>query len=300
MVVNIPVKTAIINTDDQVQLRNLSNGNYATGNCTPTSGGFILRGFLNNVAGSQLQLLSPATRIQKTTFSPGVKELNIYQFALSGTAKKGDLFILRMFSLNDSPVEFQNYSITKHFQLSKDAGTVNQLVADLAQLINADPYSPVIAIPGFNNASPAVDDRNKLALVAKETGRNFFFELSSYVDGGTGRSISITKLTYGSQMYSNEDVLETAVQAALPVNTYDYLKNLHWSLNVEVDRNIEWFPRKGTNYVSYYFEVSKDVSPSGGYLPGSPASIRTGYKIWVADGLSLATAMDLLMADVNV
>jgi len=295
----LPVKQIIVNDDTQVVLREDDGTAYADGDCTPSAGGFILEGFLSLVLGSKLALLKASTRIIKDTPVAGAGEKAAYTVTSAAGIAAGTIFRLVTDSVDLTPTEFQNRPNEKRYQTSNATTTAATTVAELVSTINADLNSPVTAYAGFNNVGPAQDDSAKIVLIAKETG----IKVDLYVGSGAS-GISIAKVAAGTTVYHTaEDTNAVTAGASLPINTYDYLKNIEWAKNLDFDRNVNWMPLPGNQYNSYYFEV--EAAPFLGHADGSlhsevPGVQRTGYKLWVKTGTTLATNMDLLVGDVNV
>ena len=298
---NLAVKDIIVNDDAQVVLKEDDGTAYVTADATPSAGGFILEGFLSNIIlGSQLELLRSATRIIKDTPSAGVAEIKAYTIAVTTGFKKGDIFRITVDSLDLTPTEFQNREVEKRYQLSSDCATAVLLIAELVKTINGDPNAQVTAYAGFTNVTPSQDDSAKLVLVAKKVGQTFNFFYSNKTTGvGTVTAVALTTTVY----HTAEDTSAVTINAALPLNTYDYLKNINWAKNVDFDRNVNWFPLPGISYNSYYFEVNGTVHPSTGNDPIPNEKRNTakyGVKVWVKTGLTLDTALTALTANMNV
>lgn len=304
----IPVKQIIVNSDTQTQLLTLAGVAYdGSTNATPTTGGFQLKGFLNGVDSTQLKLLRSATRVIKDdAASAGVAEIASYLIAASGgSAKAGDTFRVLTDSLDLQPTEFQNNPIEKRYQLSVDCANAAAIVANLVLVINADKNSMVTAYAGFNNASPVQDNTASIVLIAKTKGQTANLYRGAY--GSPDQvtyTVTATKAAAGVTIYHTaEDTSAVTAEATLPLNTYEYLKNISWPKNLDFDRNPEWLPAKDTNYVGYYFEIvsSSVVDMGDNDVPSSaPASATTGFKLWVKSGLTLDTALDALKTDMNV
>lgn len=118
--------------------------------------------------------------------------------------------------------------------------------------------------------------------------------------------VTLTAVTGGQKvaLYSADITLSWAedTPAALPINTYDALKNKEWARNLDYDRN-EWeMPRQGVTYKSYYFEVDWTGVIAGSDVAGQTNQAgRTGFMIYVNPAAStLVTALDYLVGDVNV
>lgn len=304
---NIPVKEIIVNADSQVRLLASATGAAFDGstNITPTSGGFILEGFLGPILGSQVQVLSGTTRIRKTAFSAGVTAKVAYAITAASGAKAGDTYRVVTDSLDLTPTEYQNRPTEKRYQLSVDCANAGAIATELVARINADPKSQVIAYKGFNNASPAQDDSTKIVLVAKTAGVSVALYVGEYsVVGQTTYSVSLTKSANAATVYHTaEDTSVTTSDAALPVGTYDALKNINWAKNFDIDQNINWMPLPGGEYETYYFEVNGTVPATLGNDP-IPNELHNGtrfaVRLYVKNALALETALDFLVTDLNV
>jgi hypothetical protein len=295
---NIPTKEIIVNDDSQVILKEDDGTAYAAADASPSAGGFILEGFLQLVLGSQLELLRTAVRIIKDTPAAGVAEITAYTVVAAAGAPAGSVFRVVVDQL-DMPAEFQGRPLEKRYQTSDAQSSAATLVAELVENINADKNAQVTAYAGFNNASPAQNDSAKIVLVAKTVGQKVDLYLGASVTG-----VTLTKAAAGVTVYHTaEDTSAVTVAASLPINTYDYLKNIQWAKNLDFDRNVNWMPLPGVSYNSYYFEVNGTVPPSSGSVPHPSQkqnAVKTGYKIWVKTGTTLATKLDLLVTDMNV
>ena len=272
---NIDTKSIVVNSDTQVILREEDGTTYADNDVTPTAAerGFILEGFLGLVMGTELNVLKPQTRIIKTSASTGTAE--VLDYVLTATANvAGSVLRIVYQSLNLSPVESQNIPLEMRYQIPANA-TTDTIGADIVSTINNNPSSPVTA------AYTAGTDT--LRLTAKQKGVTF-------------------------RLYATETLWTAAptvvAAAALPVNTYDDLKNLEWARNIDIDRNLNWAPLPGVSYTSYYFEVVR-VPPyklGNNPLPNERhAATITGYTLYVsAAAATLLAALDFLVGDVNI
>jgi hypothetical protein len=87
-----------------------------------------------------------------------------------------------------------------------------------------------------------------------------------------------------------------------PVNRYVNLKNLQWDVNVDFDRNAEYFPLRGARYVSFYFKLQREEVPVGGFdLPSEEPQIsETEFVLYINESLEdLITQFDMWTADMN-
>lgn len=240
---------------------------YQAADATPSAGGFILEGFLGLTLGSQLVLLRTGVRIIKDTPVAGVAQ--VATFTVTSTSSlKADGFRIVTSSLDLTPTEYQNRDVEMRYQMSTAEAAAADIAAHMRDTINGNKFSKVTA-----SAAGAV-----LTLTAKETGKPF-------------------------TLYSEKIIGTFAVTtpAAVPINTYDDIKNDHWPNNVDFDRNVEYFPEFGTSYVSYYFEVDRPGFVGGQTVAGNKnVNAKTAYRLIIKDNLALETAMDLLVTDMNV
>jgi len=263
----IPVKEIVVNKDTQVRLLEDDGTAYAAADATPSAGGFILEGYNELTLGSELVLLSAAVRIIKDAAAVGVAQ--IATFTVSSTAAAiGDVFRTVSQSLDLTPVEYQNQNVEKRYQMSTAPATATLIAAHMRDTINGDKNAKVTA-----TASGAV-----LTLTAKEKGVSFV-------------------------LYSTPIVGAFAVTtpAALPISTYESIKNTHLPVNFDIDRNVEAIPEYGALYDTYYLEVEKTGFVGGHTVPSNKnVASKVGLRLIVKQGLTLATALDLLVTDMNV
>lgn len=296
---NVPVKEIIVNDDSQVRLL-AADGTAFTGtsNITPTSGGFILEGFLGPVLGSQVQLLSAATRIRKTVFSAGTAETAAFTITAAAGAKRGDTYRVVTDSLDLTPTEYQNRPTEKRYQLSVDCANPTAIATELAARINADKSAQVNAFVG------ETADAGKIVLVAKRVGVTVSLHVGEYnVWDQTTYTVSLTRVANATAVDVVTAANQTTAAAALPVGTYDALKNINWAKNFHIDQNLNWMPLPGTDYDTYYFEVNGPVSATLGNDPIPNEihnSTRYGVRLYVRNNLTLETALDFLVTDLNV
>lgn len=270
MIFELPIKEIIVNSDSQVRLLEDDGTAYADNDLVAgTSGGFILEGFHGLIMATELVLLASALRIVKETQTAAAAEITTY--VLTGTTAPADcVFRLVVDSLDYTPTVFQNRGYEKRYQIPVQT-TVDGVGAAIAAAINADKNAPVTA------AYTAGSDT--LTITAREAGQTI-------------------------DLYSEDYVLPTkgtTTTASLGVNNYDNLKNINWSKNFELDRTSQYFPVLGAEYTSYYFKTSKS-SADGGDIGFPTSALRTttqDFRIWVKEGLTLETALNLLTADAN-
>lgn len=267
----LPVKDIIVNDDAQVRLLEDDGTAYVTGDVTPSAGGFILEGWSQLILGSALNLLAAATRIIKDVPSAGAAEITTY-LLVTTTAVADTVFRIVYSSLDLMPTEQQNQPLEKRYQIPVQT-TVDGVGAALAAAINIDKYAPCVA--SYNAGT------DTLTLTAKNKGVTL-------------------------DLYSSDYVLPAktiTTPASLPVNTYDYLKNINWAKNFNIDRNLNWMPIPGNSYNSYYFEVLSDSVADLGN-DGVPSEVHgktnSGYRVWVKTGTALDSAMNVLTGNVNV
>lgn len=288
----IPVKQIIVNKDSQVRLLEDDGTAYVAADVTPSAGSFILEGFLSLTPGSKVVLQKAATRIVRDVTAPAVAEIAAFTIPTAALAA-GDVFRVTLESVDLTPTEFQNINIEKRYQASSAQATNATVLAHIAATINADPKSLVTAFVGFNNVTPVQNDSSKLVLVAKNKGQKIGFFSSK---------LSITRVANATVVYHTaEDTQVTTVLGAVGVGHYDTLKNNDWAANVDFDRNVEWAPEIGATYTTYYFEVdSTGVNGSQTIAGGKALESRTGFRLYVKNGLTLETALNALATDLNV
>lgn len=307
---NIPQKEIIVNDDSQVRLLGSTNGStwvaYVAGtNLAPANAAHQaqLEGFLTTFNVTNLQLLTTAVRVRKSTGAVAVVETASFVVATTGGAKAGDLIMLRCDSIDLTPTEFQNKGFEKRYQFTSDQATAALIIAHLVATINGDKASPVTAFAGFANATPSQDDSAKITLVAKRAGVTidgvFFNPLAA-----TGNTVSFTRVANGTTVYGPiEDAINVTAAAALGVNTYDYVKNIQWSKNFNIDQNLNWMPLPGVIYNSYYFEVNGNVQETvgGDHIASEKHNqVKVGINVWVKQGTVLDIALNEFLIDMNV
>lgn len=315
----IPVKEIIVNDDSQVRLLEDDGTAYADNDVTNTAGGFILEGFLNEIIwtaaaaagtardgkGSYVNPWSGTDKMVKISAAAGVVETTAFAITAANGAKKGDVYRIVHDSLDLTPTEFQNRPVEKRYQLGVDCANAGAIVAALVAQINADPDALVTAYAGFNNATPAQDDSAKIVLVGKIAGVSVNLYVGEYsVWDQTTYTVALAKSAVGATVYHTvEDTSVTTAAPALPVGTYDALKNINWAKNFSIDQNINWMPLPGASYNTYYFEVrSQTLAQQLGGDP-SPNLLQNnqvyGVRLYVKSGLTLDSALTLLEADLN-
>lgn len=272
--INIPVKQIIVNSDSQVTLLEEDGTAYTSSDVSATNPltGFILQGWLGLVKGTELGVVAPHTRVRVTNPSSGAAEITTYTLTATSNAA-GARIRVQWQSLDLTGTEFQNIPLVKHYQIPANS-SIDAIGADIAAAITADLNAPATA--SYDSGS------DTLTITAKEKG----VVIRLYSEDGLLPAVSVS------------------TPAALPVNTYDYLKNIEWSKNITMDRNLEYAPLPGASYTSYYFEVVRvpPVAFGGNPLVSEKNSATvTGYKLWVSSAAStLKAALDDLATDVNI
>ena len=271
---SIPVKDIVVNSDSQISV-------IETGTLSPSStlatGTMMINGFMGQaVAGAnfEAQANAAADKMVVKTGVAAAKEDADFTFTLGAAA--GDVVIIRETSLDLTPSEFQNQAVDKRYQLPVCADSVATAVA-VAAAINADPFSKVTATaPGAS----------VLTLVAKEYGSTF----DVYTGEGNTTLVETTP-----------PVKDPDVVATLGFGNYDTLKNIEWGRNEDTDRNAEYYPSKGVLYNTYYYEVNwSTVDLGGADVPSMlPASGRTGFRLYIAQGLTANTDIAALATKLN-
>lgn len=283
----IPVKEIIVNADSQVVALEDDGTPYADNDIvgSTNTGGLILDGFLNEVIwctataaaaatarggkGSYFNGATGAAKMIRTAASAGTQGSATYVLTTTSCAA-GTVFRLVEDTLDLTPVQYQNRPIEKRYQVSSAQTTVDGVGAAIAAAINADP--------------------NAWATV-------------SYTAGTDTLVVTSKKVGTRIQLFSADYVLPTPtiVQGALPVGTYDALKNINWAKNFSIDQNINWMPLPGSSYNSYYFEVvSPSITASYGNNPAANEVHNNqiyGVRLYVKSGLTLDTALNLVDGD---
>ena len=269
----IPNKKMIVNRDADVEL--LSNADtppaaYDDGDVTYANGAaFSLEGFLPWTTGAQLQQLNTfGTRIKKQAPSAAVKQIATY-LVTSTSASAGDVIRIVTKPIGRRhDVEFEQVPVVKYYTVDAAKASAATIATALNSAIGADGDAPVTSTL----------DTATLTLTAKEN----YVSFAVYSDDITG-TFTVT------------------TPAAAGVGTYEELKNIEWAKNLDFDRNVQYMPEKGTTYNHYYWEVKKTPVAWGTQeVPGGVAADAvTRYDLWVKDGLTLETKLDLLVGDVK-
>lgn len=294
---NVPVKEIIVNDDSQVRALEDDGTAYADNDIvgSTNTGGLILEGFINEVIwctstaaaantarggrSSYFNGASGAARLVRTAASAGTAEVVTFTITAAAGAKAGDTYRVVTDSLDLTPTEYQNRPTEKRYQLLVDCGTADAIKTELIARINADKGSQVTASSGGTGI---------LTLTAKKVGVKVGIYVGEYA-------------VAGQTTYSVTGVLAVTTAAALPVGTYDALKNINWAKNFHIDQNVNWMPLPGASYNTYYFEV---VSPLAGATTGTdsvPNQVNNnqiyGVRLYVKSGLTLDTALNLVDGD---
>ena len=263
----------IINTDAQTQLYGDSGSGpvaYTDGLVTPTSGKFSLIGTLDWTEGSQVVVLSGTTRIRAEVAVTGTAQELDCTPVVPSALSKGTTFRVVTSQPSLENTAYQNIPLQKIYQLSEDCADAAAAAANIAAVINADPHALVTA--------------SEAAGVVTITDKDISTQSAMYASDGWSITLSVSQ------------------PMVVPVNTYDMLKNMQWSNAVDFDRNAEWFPERGASYKSYYFQIDATEVANGGLsLPSQlPGTSRTEFIYYVKDGLTLQTALDAFVGDMNV
>lgn len=276
----IPQKKLIVNVASQLNIKKYDGSATYVDIVSPAllTDGFWLEGFLQPVLFGSLKAVVSTTLIKSTAGSTGNKQVATYvASAITGDAS-GAPFVVQYQAQQLAPVEFQNQPLQKHYTLSATLGVnpANTAVATaIGAAINADKNAPVTA----SVASATV------TLTAKDAGVDFL--LFGKVTGLIAGTFTVT------------------TAASQDINTYDVLKNINWSKsdqfgNYDVDRNAEQFPLFGSTYKSYRFILKSTPFNASMLVPSQkPSEVDTEFEIWIANGLTLQTTMDLVVADAN-
>jgi len=311
---NIPVKEIIVNSDSQVRALEDDGTAYADNDIvgSTNTGGLILEGFINEVIwctstaaaantarggrASYFNGASGAARLIRTAASSGTAETAAFTITAAAGAKRGDTYRVVTDSLDLTPTEYQNRPTEKRYQLSVDCANATAIATELAARINADKSAQVTAFVG------ETADAGKIVLVAKRVGVTVSLHVGEYnVWDQTTYTVSLTRVANATAVDVVTAANQTTAAAALPVGTYDALKNINWAKNFHIDQNVNWMPLPGASYNTYYFEV---VSPLAGATTGTdsvPNQVNNnqiyGVRLYVKSGLTLDTALNLVDGD---
>jgi len=275
----IPEKQIIVNSDDQVRLLDDDGTAYVNGDVSAAGSGFIIEGFLGPVLVSQIPnqtvyqngALNTVKINKEAAVQPTTHQIT-YQVT-STSANAGDVFRLVFKSIDFAEVEYQNWPVTKMYQVSGTLSSAILIATAMEAAINADKDSMVTV--SRNSAT--------LTLTAKDPSKTFKLFVDPILSLIRGTTTVVTEATLG-------------------VHTYDYLKNIEWSKNLDFDRNQQWQPLKGVSYTMYNFKVnSTNFLPEGNNTPNAAGGTSTTeFKLWVSAAAStFKAAMDLLVGDIN-
>lgn len=284
----IPQKQLIINSASQLRILKYDGSATYIDIASPllASDGFFLEGFLQPVLFGSLQAVVSTTLIKATAGAAGAAQVATFttNAGLAGVDASSENFRIVYQSMKLSPVEYQNQPIEKHYQVSTTLGiaaTANNTATAIKNAIAADKNSPVTATVGTN----------VVTMTAKEAGVTF--------------TLYVTPAARGGAMTGTFAV---TTPATLDVNTYEDLKSKNWSKGdhlgqYDVDRDAEAFPLFGTTYKSYRFILkSTPLMSTNLLIPSEKAvvnSVQTEFMLFIANGLTLQTTMDLVVADAN-
>jgi hypothetical protein len=273
---NIAEKQIIVNSDEQIALLNGDPGigtvgaAYTDGHVTAVGHAFVLEGFLHkNILVSDLV----GGTITAQAAVAAVKQVATYTVTATA-ANVGDTFRLVFESVDYASVEYQNFPVSKIYQIG--SGVALDSAANIAQAIKN-------AIDADQDSMCTVSIATAvLTFTVKETG----IKMNLYVDPVLSDIAGTFAVT---------------TPAAVGINTYDALKNIEWSKNLDFDRNQEWQPLKGVNYTKYTFSItSSGFVPEGNNVPNVPVPVSTtSFCMWVApNAATFKAALDLLIADI--
>ena len=246
---------------------------------TDSTHSFALIGELDWTNASDVVLLESGVRVRKV--APSVGTLQSVDFTVvvpSGqTIPKGTVIrvVTSMPSVETS--EFQNIPLEKRYTLSRDCTTAEQVADDIVALINDDPSALVAASGGIGEFT--VTDKSVLQESWVYVGRTPEGDIPFGLTG------SIVTPRYEG------------------VNNYEMMKNLQWPVNLEIDRNVEYFPIAGDLYNSYYFRIIREEQPVGGFsLPSQvPQEAETEHVFYVNTKLtSLIAQFEQFNYDMNI
>lgn len=278
----LPQKQLIVNSATQLRVLKYDGSATYIDIVSPAlaTDGFFLEGFLQPLLFGSLKAVVSTTLIKAVAGAAGSAQVATWVInAVTGGDASGEDFQLVYQHLKLSPVENQNQPLMKHYQVSATLGSnptaVNTAIA-IAAAINADKNCPVTV-----SRSSAT-----LTFTAKEAGVAFTLYNKAPVRGGLiTAAFTVTTVP------------------TLDIGTYDDLKNINWSKNVDFDRNAEFFPVYGQTYKSYRFIIkSTPFMPSGNNVASEAPranSAESEVRLWIANGLTLQTTMDLVVADAN-
>lgn len=278
-----PSKQIIINSASQVEFLKYDGSATYTDIVSPSlaTDGFFLRGFLQPILFGSLKAVVSTTLIKAVAGAAGNKQVATFVTnAVTGDCSSEN-FIIQYVSLKLSPTEYQNQPLIKHYQVSATMAlnaTNAQVATAIAAAITADKNAPVTAA--------AVS--NTVTITAKESGVEFILVPTPANRGGliTGTFTVTTAPT-------------------VDIGTYDDLKNINWAKGTPTgpllfDQNAEYFPQFGQTYKSYRFILKGTPFNSSELIPSlEPGTVDREVRLWIANGLTAQTTMDLIVADAN-
>lgn len=280
-----PSKQIIINSASQVEFLKYDGSATYIDIVSPqkATDGFFLRGFLQPILFGSLKAVVSTTLISAAAGAAGNKQVATFVTnAVTGDCSSEN-FIIQYVSLKLSPTEYQNQPLIKHYQVSATMplnATAAQVAAQIALAITTDKNAPVTAV--------AVS--NTVTITAKESGVQFLLVPTLPVRGG---------LITGT--------FTVTVQPTVDLNTYDDLKNINWAKSspfgpLNFDQNAEIFPVFGQTYKSYRFILRGTPFNASQLVPSQDVTqeqVLDDVRIWIANGLTAQTTMDLIVADAN-
>lgn len=278
-----PIKQLIINSASQVEFLKYDGSATYVDIVSPqkATDGFFLRGFLQPILFGSLKAVVSTTLIYAQAGAAGAKQVATFACnAVTGDCSSEN-FIIRYVSLKLSPTEYQNQPLLKHYQVSASMplnATAAQVATQIALAITTDKNSPVTATALSTTVT----------ITAKESGVEFLL-----VPTPTNRGGLIT------------GTFTVTTAPTVDIGTYDDLKNINWAKSSNTgpllfDQNAEYFPVFGQTYKSYRFITKGTPFNSSELIPSlEPGIVDREVRIWIANGLTAQTTMDLIVADAN-
>lgn len=284
----IPQKQLIVNSASQLRILKYDGSATYVDIASPllASDGFFLEGFLQPILFGSLQAVVSTTLIKSTAGAAGVAQVATFttNAGVAAIDASSENFTIMYVGLKLAGTEYQNQPLLKHYQVSATLGvapTANNTATAIKNAIAADKNSPVTATVATN----------VVTITAKEAGVSF--------------TLFTTPLSRGAGM---SGTFAVTTQPTLDVNTYEDLKNKNWAKGdqfgaFDFDRHAEIFPVFGQTYKSYRFILkSTPLMATNIFIPSEKAvvnSIQTEFMLWIANGLTHQTTMDLVVADAN-
>jgi len=278
-----PSKQLIINSQNQVEfLKYDGSGTYVNiGGPSLATDGFFLRGFLQPILFGSLKAVVSTTLIKSTAGAAGNKQIATFACnAVTGDCSSEN-FQLQYVSLKLSPTEYQNQPLWKHYQVSATMplnATAAQVAAQIALAITTDKNAPVTATALSTTVT----------ITAKESNVSFLLVPTPAVRGG---------------LITGTFTVTTAPTA--DIGTYDDLKNINWAKSsptgpLNFDQNAEVFPVNGQTYKGYRFILKGTPFNASELIPSlEPGTVDSDVRIWIANGLTAQTTMDLIVTNAN-